>query len=70
MCESTCRYWSGVSPTLEPHKAVPVIPEPTPGVLEIDPAILWNPQTLIGADIHCITLSSPGRMSMFVILLA
>lgn len=27
---------------------MPIVPEPTPGVLEIDPAILWNPQTLIG----------------------
>ena len=54
-----CRYWSGVSPTLEPHAAVPIVPEPTPGLLEIDPAILWNPQTLIGLYVTCNILMWP-----------
>lgn len=47
--DGECRYWSGVSPTLQPHDAVPTVAQPTPGIVEVDPSILWNPQTLIGA---------------------
>lgn len=42
------RYWAGVSPKV--HGTVVKTPQPVPGIVEVDPSIVWNPQTLTGAS--------------------
>ncbi|CAL8470414.1 g9956 [Coccomyxa elongata] len=47
-------YWSGVSPyekELEKYKARLVFSEPTPGLVEIEPSMAWNPSVISGVGI-------------------
>ena len=44
-------YWAGVMPgasELEPMSATIMYAEPTPGVLEVEPSMAWNPAVLAG----------------------
>jgi raffinose synthase len=44
-------YWAGVmpgSPELEQHRPTLMFAQPTPGVLEVEPSMAWNPAVLAG----------------------
>ncbi len=46
-------YWAGVmpgAPALEPLSATIMFAEPTPGVLEVEPSMAWNPAVLAGVE--------------------
>ncbi len=44
-------YWAGISPDapeMAPYGANVMYAQPTPGVLEIEPSMAWNPAVLAG----------------------
>ncbi|GAX76619.1 hypothetical protein CEUSTIGMA_g4065.t1 [Chlamydomonas eustigma] len=54
-------YWAGVmpgAPDLEPLSATIMYAEPTPGVLEVEPSMGWNPAVLAGVGV----LPDPGSL--------
>ncbi|MEW5300241.1 MAG: hypothetical protein WDW36_003183 [Sanguina aurantia] len=44
-------YWAGVMPDMEGHPGTVLYASPTPGVLEVEPSMAWNPAVLAGIGV-------------------